>query len=109
RRPCEEDALRAPPYVNVSSVEDVVTPRFLCSGGTEPQVDPNTCRGDSGGPVIVTWGKRHFQVGVVSWGMAPVCRDSSSSSHTRDYHVNLFEVLPWLRDKLKDEDLGFLP
>ncbi|XP_030825961.1 complement factor B, partial [Camarhynchus parvulus] len=69
RGPCEADALRAPPYANVTSLDDVVTPRFLCSGGHEPQVDPNACPGDSGGPVVVTWGKRHFQVGVVSWGV----------------------------------------
>uniref|UniRef100_A0A8C3NGW3 Uncharacterized protein n=1 Tax=Geospiza parvula TaxID=87175 RepID=A0A8C3NGW3_GEOPR len=45
RGPCEADALRAPPYANVTSLDDVVTPRFLCSGGHEPQVDPNACPG----------------------------------------------------------------
>lgn len=106
---CEADALRAAPYANVTSLDDVVTPRFLCSGGTEPQVDPNACPGDSGGPVIVTWGKRHFQVGVVSWGVVPVCRQGRAQSHARDFHISVFEVLPWLRERLRDEDLGFLP
>ncbi|KAM4751651.1 complement factor B-like [Cyanocitta cristata] len=106
---CEADALRAAPYANVTSLDDVVTPRFLCSGGTEPQVDPNACPGDSGGPVVVTWGKRHFQVGVVSWGVVPVCRQGRAQSHARDFHISVFEVLPWLRERLRDEDLGFLP
>ncbi|XP_067173325.1 LOW QUALITY PROTEIN: complement factor B-like, partial [Apteryx mantelli] len=103
------DALRAPLYAAASALDDVVTPRFLCSGGTEPVVDPNACRGDSGGPVIVTRGKRYFQVGVISWGVLDVCRQRQAPSHARDFHVSLFEVLPWLRERLRDEDLGFLP
>ncbi|KAM6184480.1 LOW QUALITY PROTEIN: complement factor B, partial [Sarcoramphus papa] len=109
RGACEADALRAPPYANVSALEDVVTPRFLCSGGTEPLVDPNACRGDSGGPIIVTRGKRYFQVGVISWGVLDVCRQPRAPPFARDFHVSLFEVLPWLRARLRDEDLGFLP
>ncbi|XP_014117671.1 PREDICTED: complement factor B [Pseudopodoces humilis] len=109
RAPCEADALRAPPYANVTALSDVVTPRFLCSGGHEPQVDPNAWPGDSGGPVVVTWGKRHFQVGVVSWGVVPVCRQCRAPAFARDFHLSLFEVLPWLRERLQDEDLGFLP
>ncbi|GAB0201586.1 complement factor B [Grus japonensis] len=109
RGPCNADALRAPPYANVSALDDVVTPRFLCSGGTEPRVDPNACRGDSGGPLIVTWGQRHFQVGVISWGVLDVCGRPRAPPHARDFHINLFEVLPWLRARLRDEELGFLP
>ncbi|XP_061876232.1 complement factor B-like [Colius striatus] len=108
RGPCEADALRAPLYANVSALDDVVTPRFLCSGGTEPEVDPNACRGDSGGPLIVTRGKRHFQVGVVSWGVLDVCRQPRAPPYARDFHVGLFEVLPWLRQQLH-EDVAFLP
>ncbi|XP_074786527.1 complement factor B [Athene noctua] len=109
RAVCEADALRAPPYVNVTSIDDVMTPRFLCSGGTEPVVDPNACRGDSGGPLIVTRGKRHFQVGVLSWGVLDVCRRPRRPPFARDFHVGLLEVLPWLREQLRHEDLGFLP
>uniref|UniRef100_A0A663F7L4 Complement C2 n=1 Tax=Aquila chrysaetos chrysaetos TaxID=223781 RepID=A0A663F7L4_AQUCH len=98
-----------PPYANVLALEDVVTPRFLCSGGTEPYVDPNACRGDSGGPIVVTWGKRYFQVGVISWGVLDVCRQPRAPAFARDFHINVFEVLPWLRGRLQDEDLGFLP
>lgn len=52
------------------------------------------------------------QVGVISWGVVDVCRDQRRQqlvpSYARDFHINLFQVLPWLKDKLKDEDLGFL-
>lgn len=53
-----------------------------------------------------------MQVGVISWGVVDVCKNKrlleSSPAHARDFHVNLFTVLPWLKEKLKDEDLGFL-
>lgn len=52
------------------------------------------------------------QVGVISWGVVDVCKDQRrkklAPAHARDFHVNLFQVLPWLKEKLKDEDLGFL-
>lgn len=52
------------------------------------------------------------QVGVISWGVVDVCRDQRrkklAPAHARDFHVNLFQVLPWLKEKLKDEDLDFL-
>lgn len=68
--------------------------------------------GDSGGPLIVHKRSRFIQVGVISWGVVDVCRDQRRQqlvpSYARDFHINLFQVLPWLKDKLKDEDLGFL-
>ncbi|XP_053907925.1 complement factor B [Cuculus canorus] len=109
RSPCEADALRAPPYANASALDDVVTARFLCSGGADPHPDPNACRGDSGGPVIVTRGRRYFQVGVISWGVMDACGQRRAPPHARDFHVNVFEVVPWLRERLRHEDIGFLP
>jgi component factor B len=53
-----------------------------------------------------------LQVGVISWGVVDVCKDQRQQrqvpAHARDFHINLFQVLPWLKEKLKDEDLGFL-
>lgn len=54
------------------------------------------------------------QVGVISWGVVDVCRGQKmqgknrSPAYARDFHINLFTVLPWLREILADEDLGFL-
>lgn len=51
-----------------------------------------------------------LQVGVISWGVVDVCKDKKLQvpAHARDFHINLFQVLPWLKEKLHDEDLGFL-
>ncbi|KAM9119821.1 complement factor B [Pangshura tecta] len=107
---CEADAKKAPIYANVTDVKQVVTPRFLCTGGIDPVVDPNTCKGDSGGPLIIAKGKRYIQVGVISWGVFDVCKAPKRKAppYARDFHLNLFTVLPWLRNKLADEELGFI-
>ncbi|XP_004711774.1 complement factor B [Echinops telfairi] len=114
---CERDALNAKGYSKVKDFSEVVTPRFLCTGGSEPYADPNTCKGDSGGPLIVHKKSRFIQVGVISWGVVDVCADQQQKqkrqqkqipAYARDFHINLFHVLPWLKEKLQDEDLGFL-
>ncbi|XP_029441799.1 complement factor B [Rhinatrema bivittatum] len=110
---CNEDAKEAPIYKNVvKNVADVVTDRFLCTGGIEPEVDDNTCKGDSGGPLIVPVKKRYIQVAIISWGVYNPCRGNvrqgQTPSYARDFHLNLFQVLPFLRQHLKDE-LKFLP
>ncbi|XP_043819334.1 complement factor B [Dromiciops gliroides] len=107
---CEGDARKAQGYEKIKQISDVVTARFLCTGGTEPYADPNTCKGDSGGPLIIHKKSRFIQVGVISWGVVDVCKHPNRPipAHARDFHINLFQVLPWLREKLKDEDLGFL-
>ncbi|XP_077017496.1 complement factor B [Tamandua tetradactyla] len=109
---CERDARYAPGYDKVKDISEVVTPRFLCTGGVIPYADPNTCKGDSGGPLIVHKRSRFIQVGVISWGVVDVCKNQRRQqlvpAHARDFHINLFEVLPWLKEKLEEEDLGFL-
>lgn len=108
---CERDALKAPGYEKVKDISEVVTPRFLCTGGVIPSADPNTCKGDSGGPLIIHKRSRFIQVGVISWGVVDVCKDRGRQripAHARDFHINLFQVLPWLKEKLQDENLDFL-
>ncbi|KAF7236123.1 Complement factor B [Varanus komodoensis] len=118
---CEEDAKKAEHYKNVTDVSQVVTDRFLCTGGTDPQVDPNTCKGDSGGPLIIEYRNRFIQVGVISWGVVDVCKGrrlpscnnkdnpgALTPSYARDFHINLFKVLPWLKEKLSLENLDFI-
>nr|XP_028573449.1 complement factor B [Podarcis muralis] len=118
---CEADAKKASQYVNVTDVSQVVTERFLCTGGADPEVDPNTCKGDSGGPLIIPKRQRYIQVGVISWGVVDVCRNrklpvcetgrnrhEGSPAYARDFHINLFKILPWLKEELRDEGLDFL-
>ncbi|XP_007445528.2 complement factor B-like [Python bivittatus] len=112
---CEQDARNAKFYKNITNIKDVVTDRFLCTGGQEPVLDPNTCKGDSGGPLIIQKRLRYIQVGVISWGVVDVCKGRSvtcenpyefqegSPSFARDYHINLFRVMPWLKKQLAEE------
>ncbi|XP_077186998.1 complement factor B [Paroedura picta] len=118
---CEEDAKKAKQYQNVTEASQVVTERFLCTGGAEPEVDPNTCKGDSGGPLIIAKRMRYIQVGVISWGVVDVCKNKAPSycdqsrdifehapDHARDFHINIFKILPWLRLELHEEGLDFI-
>ncbi|XP_029143153.1 complement factor B-like [Protobothrops mucrosquamatus] len=117
---CEQDARNAKFYKNITNIKEVVTDNFLCTGGQDPVLDPNTCKGDSGGPLIVQKKLRYVQVGVISWGVVDVCGHNiatceepekfqrRSPSFARDYHFNLFKVIPWLREKLADEGLEFI-
>uniref|UniRef100_H3AB70 C3/C5 convertase n=1 Tax=Latimeria chalumnae TaxID=7897 RepID=H3AB70_LATCH len=106
---CNEQAKRAPGYENVTDISEVVTDRFLCTGGTYPHVEPITCKGESGGALFTQKKKRFFQVGVISWGIFDSCaRRRNPPDYARDYHLNLFKVLPWLQENLKGS-LSFLP
>ncbi|XP_026861603.2 complement factor B [Electrophorus electricus] len=95
------------------SLTDVVTDRFLCTGGSAAHRDGLTCKGDSGGSLFLRKGMRYFQVGVVSWGTKLLC--DSSTKHIpeppedgRDFHISLFSIMPWLKEHLAPE-LDFLP
>uniref|UniRef100_A0A670ZR86 Complement factor B n=1 Tax=Pseudonaja textilis TaxID=8673 RepID=A0A670ZR86_PSETE len=117
---CEQDARNAKFYKNVTNIKDVVTDNFLCTGGQDPVLDPNTCKGDSGGPLIIQKKLRYIQVGVISWGVIDVCGHVTTlcdepeklqrhkPSYARDYHLNLFKIIPWLKKELANEDLEFI-
>ncbi|XP_048472511.1 complement factor B-like [Rhincodon typus] len=97
---CEQDATNAAIYVNVSNVKDVVTDRFLCTGGSRKNPEAISCKGDSGGPLYIQKLYRYIQVGVVSWGVVNMCEYSNLPHHARDFHINLFKVLDWLKQHL---------
>ncbi|KAM6472547.1 complement C2 [Liasis olivaceus] len=107
-------------YSNVSSVVEVVTDRFLCSG-EDKSLETSTCKGESGGSLFVERRERHFQVGVISWGTYDPCaqkkkddnmeiiRDRPSEEHKpRDFYISLFRVQNWLRQHL-GKSLRFIP
>uniref|UniRef100_A0AAR2JLN0 C3/C5 convertase n=1 Tax=Pygocentrus nattereri TaxID=42514 RepID=A0AAR2JLN0_PYGNA len=103
-------ALSSNKLVNLT---DVVTNRFLCTGGSAAHKDELTCKGDSGGPLFLRKGMRYFQVGVVSWGTKYVCDSNSKPSSdipedARDFHISVFSIIPWLKQHL-GKDLDFLP
>ncbi|XP_020377057.1 complement factor B-like [Rhincodon typus] len=101
RDACEANALHAEEYKHVTDVRKVVTDRFLCTGGQEPTAEEVSCKGDSGGALYVEKKRRFIQVGVVSWGVINVCDTvNPDKRHARDFHLNLFKVLPWLKERL---------
>ncbi|XP_075692536.1 complement factor B-like [Rhinoderma darwinii] len=110
RLACLEDTKKIDKFQDIPDIKDAVTDNFLCTGGIEPQVDPQTCKGDSGGPLIVPFQQRFIQVGIISWGTINSCNGPKRSNKpvpalSRDFHANLFTMIDWLKEKL---DLEFL-
>ncbi|KAM4696201.1 complement C2-like [Rhinophrynus dorsalis] len=87
----------------------LVSPRHLCVKGEM------SCKGESGGSLFVDLRERRrfFQVGVLSFGLFNPCpiagvrNPPPPGSEPRDFHISIYEVLPWLRKHL-DEELTFL-
>ncbi|XP_047676936.1 complement factor B isoform X1 [Tachysurus fulvidraco] len=113
RDDCLKQYRPEPASNNQVSLTDVITDRFLCTGGSEKYRDYITCKGDSGGSLFLRKGMRYFQVGVVSWGTKNVCDLSTSTVpdppvDARDFHISVFSIMPWLKEQL-GRDLEFIP
>ncbi|XP_028297993.1 complement factor B-like, partial [Gouania willdenowi] len=106
RPECIKHALEAP-NVNTDNVTIPVTENFLCTGGQYPTVDHKACTGDSGGAVFKDYDYRTVQVGVVSWGTKELCQSGglvNSDASSRDFHINLFKVVPFLKRILGNDN-----
>ncbi|CAG00502.1 unnamed protein product [Tetraodon nigroviridis] len=80
-----------------------VTDNFICTGGQTPFRDHIACTGDSGGAVFKNYEHRTVQVALVSWGTKSLCKSGElkeSVKNSRDFHLNLFKVIPFLKNIL---------
>ncbi|KAM7397999.1 hypothetical protein PAMA_006057 [Pampus argenteus] len=105
RDECIKHALKAP-GITTKNPRDAVTDNFLCTGGLTPFRDHIACTGDSGGAVFKHFEHRTIQVAVVSWGTKNLCqagRMMDSEETSRDFHINLFRVVPFLKSILGDD------
>uniref|UniRef100_A0A672ZHH5 C3/C5 convertase n=1 Tax=Sphaeramia orbicularis TaxID=375764 RepID=A0A672ZHH5_9TELE len=106
REACIKEALKAP-GINTTNAEEVVTGNFLCTGGRFPQRDHIACQGDSGGAVYKNYERRSIQVALVSWGTKDLCKTrgsfAESDETSRDFHINLFRVIPFLKSHLGND------
>ncbi|KAJ8348310.1 hypothetical protein SKAU_G00268990 [Synaphobranchus kaupii] len=115
KRPsCIEDVKTAE-GVDIKDPKDMVTDNFLCTGGIEGTTDHVACPGDSGGPLFMERRRRLIQVGIVSFGVKNLCKPNldlytpDSDSSSRDFHINLFKVLPFLKKYLADGSHDYAP
>ncbi|KAM4726246.1 complement factor B-like [Anableps anableps] len=90
-----------------------VTDNFLCTGGRIEHRDHIACTGDSGGAVFKNYEQRTIQIGVVSWGTHQLCGSTDglveSNDDSRDFHINLFKMIPFLSENLGDDDQDYTP
>lgn len=66
--------------------------RFICAGGSQDGVLKGICKGDSGGPLIVSYGGKKYAVGVASF-FVNSCEGGFESVYTRVYDVQIREFL----------------
>ncbi|XP_068106449.1 complement factor B-like [Hyperolius riggenbachi] len=107
---CLDDAREVPEFKDVVDIRDVVTDNFFCTGGTSPNVEPQTCKGDSGGPLIIQHKNRFVQVGVISWGTKSSCENNRRKkvpTGSRDFHANVIREMQWIAD-IVQTDLEYL-
>ncbi|XP_050356536.1 phenoloxidase-activating enzyme-like isoform X3 [Nymphalis io] len=65
----------------------------ICAGGVAGK---DSCKGDSGGPLMYDTGRIHQVVGVVSFGTTPCGLENVPGVYTKVY-----EYLPWIRSQMK--------
>uniref|UniRef100_A0A3Q3XL94 C3/C5 convertase n=1 Tax=Mola mola TaxID=94237 RepID=A0A3Q3XL94_MOLML len=106
RDACINHALQAP-GVSTHDPKKVVTDNFLCTGGRTYYREHIACNGDSGSAVFKNFKNRTIQVALVSWGTKDMCKLSNnqfSDDSSRDFHINLFRVVPFLKTILGNND-----
>ncbi|XP_035035440.1 complement factor B [Hippoglossus stenolepis] len=92
--------------IDTKNPKVAVTENFLCTGGQTPYRDHIACTGDSGGAVYKNYKHRIIQVGVVSWGTKKLCTSGGkveSTASSRDFHINLFRIVPFLKSVLAND------
>uniref|UniRef100_A0A8C8H9Q1 C3/C5 convertase n=1 Tax=Oncorhynchus tshawytscha TaxID=74940 RepID=A0A8C8H9Q1_ONCTS len=113
---CIEMAVTEVEGITPLNLKDIVTDNFLCTGGKQPTRDNVACKGDSGGAVFKDYDEhRTIQVGVISWGTKNLCPGGNSdvkqesSEKSRDFHINLFKVVPFLKKYLGNDTEDYQP
>uniref|UniRef100_A0A3Q3X8V1 C3/C5 convertase n=1 Tax=Mola mola TaxID=94237 RepID=A0A3Q3X8V1_MOLML len=99
RDACISHALQAA-GITTADPKVAVTDNFLCTGGRTYFRDHIACNGDGGSAVFKDYEYRTIQVALVSWGTGKLCRAGGlveSDDSSRDFHINLFRVVPFLK------------
>ncbi|CAL9685523.1 unnamed protein product [Knipowitschia caucasica] len=113
-RPGCIDKAKNAPNITVNDATVAVTENFLCTGGRYPNLDKMSCKGDSGGAVFKHHEGRTVQLAIVSWGTKhlPGCDNRElvdSDDDSRDFHINLFKVVPFLKSILGHNTFRYAP
>ncbi|CAH2098442.1 unnamed protein product [Euphydryas editha] len=65
----------------------------ICAGGVKGK---DSCKGDSGGPLMADNGGIHYAVGIVNFGGS-----RCGSVNVPGVYINVYEYLPWIRSQMK--------
>ena len=72
-----------------------LTRSHLCAAG---RTGEDTCKGDSGGPLMMLYRTSYYVIGVVSGKRA----DSPCGSTVPSLYTNVFQYVQWIRSNIRD-------
>jgi len=73
------------------NMQKILTQNMLCAGYMEGGKD--SCRSDSGGPLVCKQNEHWWQQGIVSWGNGCARRNNPG------VYVNVIKFLSWIHEK----------
>ncbi|XP_078456860.1 complement factor B-like [Lampetra fluviatilis] len=93
---CLEEFVKFHRPFSADTLKTFITKNMLCAGGT----GADACKGDSGGPFIVKRSERWIQIGVVSWGVTPIC----GGGQRNGLYTNVVQMMQWIKSHVYDID-----
>ncbi|CAH2037374.1 unnamed protein product, partial [Iphiclides podalirius] len=70
-----------------------LSPSHLCAAG---KTGEDTCKGDSGGPLMMLYGGKYYVIGIVSGKRA----DAPCGTAVPSLYTNVFQYLQWIRNNI---------
>ncbi|XP_056329362.1 complement factor B [Danio aesculapii] len=112
REKCAEKARSVLQENSRATLTDIITERFMCTGGSDRNTHHITCKGDSGGALFLRRRMRYIQVAVISWGSRQTCDSRTALREAvldaSDFHTSVFALMPWLKQHLQQQ-ISFIP
>lgn len=75
-----------------ASTELEITDKMFCAGYSKGQTHRDTCKGDSGSPLVAEGGGKYYAIGIVSFG-----EKSCLSKGKYGFYVLVHKFMPWIK------------
>lgn len=91
----QSTVVRLVPHDECQKSYPYLSKSHLCAAG---RTGEDTCKGDSGGPLMMMFRGSYYVIGVVSGKRA----DSPCGTSVPSLYTNVFSYVPWIRDNIRN-------